>query len=312
MFLFFYGNNEFLLEKKLRELKDRYRAKAGGDLNLITFEGENFNCEDFLTQSQIVPLLATSRLIIVNNIFSCKNRKSLDKVKDFLNKIPETTIVIFTHIGNIDKRLGLYKALVASKNAHEFKPMDYKQQISYAKAEVERLGSTITDDALKELVNYCQGDLFTLSNEIDKLSLYRYGQKIELSDIESMVRRAVLSDVFKMIDQLSRGERLSALKELDRLLANGEPGLRIVAMVNYQYRLIAQIKEAQEKANNPFQASKIAGVSYFQASKVFDIAKKISWRDLYNKYTQIMAFDESIKTGKINEEEGIKELVVKL
>jgi len=125
-----------------------------------------------------------------------------------------------------------------------------------------------------------------------------------------MVSQGVSSDVFKMIDDLSSGNRKRALEELKKLYSNGEPGLRVMAMINYQYRLIAQVKEAQETARNPFEVSKLAGVSYFQVNKVYNIAKNISWRMLYEVYTKMLFFDESIKTGRIGEEEGIKELVI--
>ena len=312
MFIFFYGDNEFLLEKKLHELKNKYRQKAGGDLNLITFEGESLSCEEFLTQAQIIPLLATSRLIVIKNIFKCKSKNSLDKIKDFLPKIPSTTVVVFTHIGKIDKRLGLYKDLAKSKAAHEFKMIDQGQQISYVKREAEKSGAKIDNEAARLLVDYCQGNMFVLSSEIEKLTLYKYGGEIGFSDVEEMVSRGSSSDVFRMIDSLSEGKTDKALEELKKLYANGEAGLRIMAMINYQYRLIAQVKEAQEKTTNAFQASKISGISYFQAKKVFNIAKKISWSELYDKYTQIMLFDESVKTGKMNEEEGVKELIIKI
>jgi DNA polymerase-3 subunit delta len=312
MFLFFHGDNEFLLEKKLKELKAKYRQKSGGDLNLITFEGENLNCEEFLTQAQIIPLLATSRLIVVKNVFRCKNKNCLDRIKDFLLKIPTTTVIVLTHVGKIDGRLGLYKELKRSKDAHEFKIIDQSQQVSYVKREVERLGSRIGDVAARLLVEYCQGNLFILSSEIEKLVLYKYKNEINSTDVEGMVSRGSFPDVFVMIDSLSEGRTDKALEELEKLYANGEAGLRIMAMINYQYRLIAQVKEAQEKTSNPFQASKLSGVSYFQAKKVFEIAKKISWNELYDKYTQIMLFDENIKTGKINEEEGVKGLVIKI
>lgn len=312
MYLFFYGDNEFLLDKKLRELKDKYRQKAGGNLNLITFEGTSMVCEDFLTQVQIVPLLATSRLIVVRNVFAIRSKNSLDKIRDFLPKITETTIVVFTHVGKIDKRLGLYKALIKSKDAHEFKSMDPSQQMIFARREIERRGSRIDSEALELLSDYCQGDMFALSHEIEKLSLYRYEDEIKTADVESMVSQGVSSDVFKMIDSLSSGDRKGALRELKKLYTNGEPGLRIMAMINYQYRLIAQVKEAQETAKSPFEVSKLAGVSYFQVNKVYNIAKKITWEGLYNIYSKMLRFDESIKTGRIGEEEGIKELVITL
>jgi len=309
MFLFFYGDNIFMLERKLSELKEKYRQKAGGNLNLITFEGENIAVNDFLTQVMIMPLLASSRLIIVKNIFSCKSKNSLDQIRESIDKIPSSTIVVFTHSGKMDKRLGLYKTLSASKNAHEFPLFDLKKQASFAKREIERLGSRISGEALDLLLDYCQGDIFALFNEIEKLTLYRHQAEIQTEDIQKLVSRSVYSDVFKMVDRLSAGDRKSAFSELENLYSNNEPGLKILSMINYQYRLIAQIKDVLKTAKNPFEASRQAGVSYFQAGKVYNLAEKMTWQMLFEAYTKILKFDERIKTGKISEDEGVKELI---
>lgn len=312
MYLFFYGDSQFLLERKLNELKHKYLNKAGGNLNLITLDGESISAEDFLTQAQIVPLLASSRLIVVKNIFKCRRKNALDTIKNFLPKIPPSTIVVFTHIGKIDKRLGLYRALIGSKNAHRFEIMDTSAQKVFARREIEKRGATIDPKALELLVDYCQGDMFALSHEIEKLSLYCQGGTITADDVELLVSQAVSADIFILIDKISGGDKRGALLELKKLYQNGEPGLRILAMINYQYRLIAQVKEVQEKTANPFQASKLAGLSYFQVKKTFEVARRISWPELFKVYSHLVSFDEGIKTGKIDEEEGIKELVLVL
>lgn len=311
MFLFFYGDNDFLLEKKLNELKDKYQQKAGGDLNLVRFNGEEFDYAKFSSEAQAMPLLATSRLIVVKNIFACKSKKQLDMLKEFLPKISSSTIVVFTHIGKIDKRLGLYKTLIKSKNAHEFKELEGSKKVKFIKDQVKSLGSEIDDDEARMLADYGE-DLRQIYNDLCKLSLYRYGKKIRSEDIDKLANQSISSDIFKMIDYLSSNDKKNALRELKKLLSNNESGIKILSMINYQYRLICLIKEGQEKADNPFAVSKIAGVSYFQAKNVYQSAKRYSWADLYHIYTQMEYFDEAIKTGKISEEEGIKELVLQI
>ena len=117
MVLFIYGPNDYLVQHKLQELKERYRQKAGGDLNLVTLEGENLAFEDFAAQVQAMPLLFTSRLVIVRDVFKTKNRPLLEKIKDFLPRIPKSSVVVFADFNDVDKRLGLFKALNKPKVA---------------------------------------------------------------------------------------------------------------------------------------------------------------------------------------------------
>jgi len=301
MILFFYGDNDYLLARKLRELKEKYLKAAGGDLNLISLQGENFNFEEFVVQTQTMPLLATSRLIIVENIFSCPSHEILDKTKEFLPKIPDSTVVVFTQKGEPDKRLGLFKALTKPKISQNFQKLSPIQTKNFIKREVADRGGKIENDAVEALFMACPDDLWQLSNEIDKLISYAGKRAITKNDVELLVAKNITSNIFVMIDALASGNKKTAISELENLLLSGEPPLRILAMVNYQYRLIAQVKDGDR-----------TGLSYFQANKAASFARKFSWQDLSRIYKTMIQIDVKIKTGKIEPEEGLKELILNI
>ena len=75
MILFFYGPNTYLLNRKLLELKAKYLAASGDNFNLSILDGENLTYNDFAAQTQAMPLLATSRLVLIEGIFKNKNKK---------------------------------------------------------------------------------------------------------------------------------------------------------------------------------------------------------------------------------------------
>ena len=301
MILFFYGKNDYLLVRKLRELKEKYLKAAGGNLNLIELTGDSFNFEEFVAQTQTMPLLATTRLIIVENIFTCPNRDALDKTRDFLPKIPASTVVVFTQRGEPDKRLGLFKALNKPKTAQNFKEITGDQLKNFIRDEVRNRGGKIEPLAATTLSEAVGSDLWQPSNEIDKLIAYAGGHAVTSADVELLVTKNITSNIFVMVDALARGDKKTALIELENLLLSGEPPLKILAMVNYQYRLIAQVKDGTR-----------SGLSYFQINKAAPFARKFSWHDLSAIYKIMVQIDEAIKTGKIEPEEGLKELVLSI
>lgn len=299
MILFFYGKNDYLLVRKLRELKEKYLKAAGGNLNLISLQGENFNFEEFVAQTQTMPLLAASRLIIVDNIFNCPSREALDKTKEFLPKIPTSTVVVFAQRGEPDKRLGLFKALSKPKISQNFQKLSSAQTKNFIKREAAGRGGKIENEAVETLFVACPDDLWRLSNEIDKLISYAGRRAVSQDDVELLVTKNITSNIFVMIDALARGDKKIAISELENLLLSGEPPLKILAMINYQYRLIAQVKDGGN-----------SGLSYFQTSKAAPFARKFSWQDLSRTYKTMVRIDGEIKTGKIEPEEGLKELVL--
>ena len=113
-----------------------------------------------------------------------------------------------------------------------------------------------------------------------------------------------------MIEDLSKENKSSAFKHLQALLTSGEPPLRILALINYQFRTIAQVKEALEISSNQFAIAKAAKLSPFQVSKTVSLAPKFSYTKLSGIYFEMSRVDEDIKTGKIEDSEGLRDLVL--
>jgi len=311
MFLFFYGENGFLLRQKVKEIEGRHKAAAGGDLNLQKIDGENINFEEFAGAAQAVPLLATSRLIEVSNIFQNKDRATLERVKAVLDKIPPSTVIVFIETNTPDKRLGLFKALNIKGHAVEFKNLSSVELDRFIKDEFDKNSISIDTDALVALKEYVGEDLWQLSSEIEKLINF-CTKKVSLSDVEEVVTKNVTGNVFDLIDSIASGNKRDALVAMQKILLTGEPVLKVMSVINYQLRVIAQIKSALEQASNNYQIAKICSISPFQVMKNQKFAKALTWENISHSYETLVFFDESIKSGKIKDEEGLKELVISL
>ena len=309
MVLFFFGQNDYMIARKVRELKDKYLAKAGGDLNLVEIDGVNLKFEDFSRQIMAMPLLSSSRLIIVEGIFKNKDKKTMDQIKDSLDKVSSSTVLLFVERGNPDRRLGIFRALNKPKIAQEFKAIEPYKMVSYIKAEAKERGCEIAPNAAQLLADFVGDNLWRLSNELDKLASYA-SNKIEAKDVEEMVEKNIASNIFAMIDDLSHAKQSGALRHLNALFSANEPPLRILALINYQFRTIVQVKEAMEISQNQYEISKITRLSPFQVSKTLSQARNFTFQDLSRIYTHMARVDFEIKTGKIEDREGLKDLVL--
>lgn len=312
MYLFFFGPNDYLIHRQVKKIKDRYKEKAGGDLNLTTLEGETIGEGEFSRQTLAVPLLSSSRLVIVKNIFKNKKREVLDQVKNTLDKIPDSTVVVFTDSGKVDKRLGLYKALNKPKTSKFFDDLPANKLREFIKSEVKERDGRISSAAEALLSQFIPRDLWRMSNEIGKLTSFAKGREIGADDVENLVISSVEGNVFSLIEYMATGKTDRALAELDALLELGEPPLRILSLINYQYRTVAQVKEASEQTSNQFAISKKAGLAPFQVGKTLTLARNLSWDQLASIYDKMSEIDVSIKTGRINGSEGLKELVLNI
>ena len=214
MHLFFYGPNDYLIHAQVKKIKDRYREKAGGDLNLTTLDGDTMEMGEFARQTMAVPLLSSSRLVIVKNIFKNKKKDVLDQVKNTLDKIPDSTVVIFSNSGNVDKRLGLFKALNKPKISKFFDDLPTSKLREFIKNEVKGKDGRISNAAENLLAQFIPRDLWRMSNEIDKLVSFTKDREIGAKDVENLVISSVEGNVFSLIEYMASGKTDRALVEL--------------------------------------------------------------------------------------------------
>jgi len=311
MIIFFYGPNDYLLKRKLKELKEKYQTASKGSFDLVTLEGVELNAEKFICQIQTVALFATTRLIIINQIFDCPKEVQA-KIKEYLSEISKTSVVVFVHTGEPDKRLGLFKALNKPKSSQYFKAIDQANAVSFIFDEAKKRGANIDQQAAQYLVQIIGSDPWQISNEIEKLSTYKNGEKITQKDIDELVCANVFANVFNLIDALVAQNKKKSLRELEKIIAICEPPLKVLGAINFQFRLIALAKDELERGEGAARLASKLKVNPFPLSKALPYAKNFTWQNLDMYYVLMSELDENIKTGKIIPEEALKEFVLRV
>lgn len=280
-------------------------------MNLVTLDGETLSYEAYSAQIQAMPLLATTRLIIIENIFSNPNKETLEKIKNSLDKVSKSSVVVFVQRGMPDKRTGLFKALNKPKISETFEDLTESSWRKLANDLFYENSSKAENEAIDLLYEYVGNDLWRLSEEVKKLSCYS-SKKITSSDVENMVAKSINANIFALTDQLANSNKKIILKDLQDLLDSGEPPLKILSMIGYQLRSLCQVKDALIKSPNQFAVSKMTSLAPFQVGKMIPTAKRLTWAELSAMYDLLCNFDEIIKTGKMEGKEALKELVLNI
>jgi DNA polymerase-3 subunit delta len=311
MILFFYGENDYSLKQKVKDLKAKYKAASKGSFDLINLDGDGLNFENFCAQTQTMALFATTRLIIINQIFDAP-KETLDKIKAQIPHIGASSVVVFVHVGKFDKRLGLFKTLNQPKISQHFEKIEDRQLVPFVKKLAEEFGAKFISGGEQYLVEKVGNNLWQLANETQKLATYRSGAIIEKKDIDQMVTANIEANAFALTDAITSKNKQKAFKELESLLTMGEDPFKIMGAINYQMRLLAGIKDELERGVNQYEMASHLKAMPFAVSKGLPIAKKMSWQELKTIYRHLAELDESSKTGKILAEEGLKDLLIKL
>ena len=78
MIFFFYGEDSFRAQQKIKTIRDKFKAKVGGDgYNIEYLDGDLLTIADFFKSIRSGGFLVTKKLIIIRDIFNNKKLKNI-------------------------------------------------------------------------------------------------------------------------------------------------------------------------------------------------------------------------------------------
>ena len=97
------------------------------------------------------------------------------------------------------------------------------------------------------LMEVVGGDLYTMSNEINKLVAFTGGRLIEEKDIRMVVSASQEADIFAMIDAIIDRKPGTAEQILQKLLQNGVVAQQILVLLARQIQMLVQVKDLRSQ-----------------------------------------------------------------
>jgi DNA polymerase-3 subunit delta len=155
-----------------------------------------------------------------------------------------------------------------------------------------------------------------MSNEIKKLVAYTENKKIEVKDIELLVRPKIETDIFKTIDALASKNKKPALELIHKHLEKGDSPLYLLTMINFQFRNLLTVKSyelgSEFYANYMRILTKELGMHPYVVRKTLWQARKFSLEELKKIYQKIFEADLAIKTGRIEPVTALDMLIAEI
>ena len=202
MFIFLYGSDIYRSRQKLNEIINHYQETNKKGLNLKYFEKENLNFQNFIDEIQQVSIFKEKKLLILKNVFCNKEFKE-SFLKEAKKLASLDNIILFYEEKEVLEKDPLFVFLKREAKSQEFKLLDRQRLESWIKKEFFIYEAKIDQGAVHLLIDFIGNNLWQLSNEIKKLASYKKGKKIEMGDVELLVRPKIETDIFKTIEAIA-------------------------------------------------------------------------------------------------------------
>lgn len=313
MILFAYGNDSYLLRETVQSWIAQYRAKNKSGLNIIFFSPKTFHIDECRRALLSVSMFSEKKLGVFEGFAGSVHA---DAILEFIQQANikdsnEIFFIISEYIEQSDDRRDVARKeaafekskLIAFVNKHAYK----KQHVqtpqggalnAWVQKEFERRDVVINRSALLTFIASMPPNLWIMSSEIEKLSLYK--NTIQIQDIGLLVQRHVTTDIFKTIDAMSTRNKGIVLLMLHEHMRKGDAPLQLLSMLVFQFRNIFMAKKLN---GAPFP--KAAALHPFVQKKAIEQSRNFSLQELSLIYQKLFEVDIAIKTGDIPSEAAL-------
>lgn len=321
MIIFLYGEDTFRSRLKLKELKAKFlREIDPGGTSLTVLEGEKVTLDKLGQSIGSVSLLSKKRMVVIENFFIRKDDDIFSQFYAYLSSkkesVEDNIIVVWDEIGSASKGLTksrgvLFKFLVNSKYAQEFKLLSNLELLNWLKKEVEARGGQISHEAANLLVSMVGNDLWALNNELDKLTNYKAG-KIESVDVRELVCGNIDENIFALTDAISNRNKNQVAKLFQEQLGAGSTGDYLLNMIMRQFRIMLEVRQALDVGDNARSIASTLKLHPFVVQKAVTQVRNFNLDTLKNILKQLVKIDYEMKTGKTDVVVALNMLIVKL
>ena len=307
-----YGDS-YLVPNRLVNLIAESGASDVLDANRHRLLASEVNPDELVSMSNALPFMDDYRLIVVEGLLSVTESQSRGRrrssssessmiarwrpLEETIPNMPQTTILIFID-GTVAANNPMLRILKPVSEVEELSAPSGEALARWVKSTVENKGTSISPAAIRSVTDLVGNDLWTLNQELEKLSLYCSAREIKDSDVEEMVSQVREASIFAAVDAMIEGRPNIALHLLHQLKDDGREAPYIISMVERQLRLLALARDSIDQGIYPSEMKGRLGTpSDFVVRKTTEQARRHSMPEIIWRYNRLLVTDLASKKG---------------
>lgn len=312
------GEEQYLVHWATDLLVGRYVNKATVSLDYTRLEPEGLTVDKIKESCETLSMLSEKRVVLIPEFppalgqklkgFSENDEKEL---LEYFKDIPDTCLLIITAPAPDPKNKRKSKLQTAAGKlgaVYDFGPLSGAQLRSFIMKRFKASGKLCRGSVVDMLIQdsgygnkEIDYNLYNLENDIKKIIAHSDGDEIVSSDVALTISTNLETNVFAMLDAISRNRKDEAYRLLHNLLVSGEGVYRLLALIISQLELILEVKEMRDEGMGLSQIQKALGVHEFRVKKALGVTEKYSVSGLKKILSKAYEIDGNIKTGLLDQ-----------
>lgn len=314
---FFYGDERYLLEDKIKTIQKKIVAPGTEAFNLIKFSGKKTSAAEIIEAINRFPQMSEMKLIVVSEtgIFNNATLSDFKLMRDAVGHISSDTCIIFTEDKFDKKKLKNLAFIEKSGGIVQFEYMPVNKLCVWIETLLKKQGKDILDRDIRYITELCGQSLAKLSAECDKLVNYTGDRtKITREDIDAVVDRTVEYRTYDMLDNMISGNSKKAYEQLKYLFDTGEDPFYVLGLMMSRLSELLMCKLLREEG---LSNEEIGGYFDFKrpafaVTKTVNESRRFGEEYLKRMIDKGLYYDIECKLGKLEPHTAVEMYLAEL
>ncbi len=307
--------SEDYLKTKYANLLIKNVVENKESMNYSYYEGGSIVGGEVIGTAVTLPFFADKRIIHIKNSGWFKSANT--DFNDYLDDVSESTIFIFEEEAT-DKRSKAYKTVSKDGVIIELDMLKGSELQKWIGGKLKDEKKSMQREAYQEFLLRTDNNMENMEQEFEKLVTYTSNSDvITLEDVDRACTKQLQSKIFDMINGIAEKNPKKVLDMYHDLLAAKEPPMKILTMIQRQFRRSLLIKGLREKGYTPdriyeeLKYRKDIVNKKFVINKELNMTRNFSIEMMNQLLEEACNLEHDVKTGKINDQLAVEVLMMK-
>jgi DNA polymerase III delta subunit len=316
---FFYGEESFLAEEFIGELKKAVVSPEDQDYNIDKCNLDEHSWMAIIDLARSVPFFFSSwRIIKVFLPLGKGERLSSTEekiIKGYFSSPSDQTSLVVIYPGKLRRNTPVFRLFSSLPSSlvyvKELKPLKERALFTWMDRKLSLLGKRANPDAMARLAEITGSDLSRLNNELDKISTFAGEKKvIEVDDVNAVSGWVKSFYEWEIVDNLEKADFEKSLIVLDNLFKKSIRPEFILGLIAKFFRdiFLAKLwlrekekdKKAVFKELRPQIQERFGGFYTEKFRDFFALVDRIPMSDLNRFISELNEIDLKIKTTDLD------------
>ena len=323
MLYVFFGKDSFSLRERLDELRASLDADGMLASSTTVLDGGKTSLAEVRAACDTLPFMSANRLVIVERLLArlagagrgrrrgaapSGEAEAWLPLADYAGRMPPSTHLVLVD-AEIEGRNPLLDALKGKGEVRQFRPLFPRVVPDWIRRRAQPLGLKLSAGAVSLLAEFVGNDLWILSGELEKLSVYAAGQPIGEDEVRALVPAVRETSVFPLVDAIVEARPAAAVRLLRQMFQQESGPPYVLSMIQRQFRHLAIAREMLDAGESGRRIGDALRLPDFPLERLLEQAPGYTIARSRAAFQRLLEADLQIKRGIYDGELALELLV---